>query len=153
MNKNRRTFITVSLGIILVPIVLFLTAGVVCSTFRPHCVDRSSYTRVGGKFGQALLYNDLKSAKGLSHPDLWQEIEPWMVQHKPLPYSLWECGDWDAPIGGGVGGTKGSDADHATFGGYYQCPTHCCYFFSYDLELEKSNDRWQVMKWQVGETE
>lgn len=150
MIQPRMLFIIPIVAI--VAVVLFVTlAGMFCAEYRSACVNHQNYGDVGDAFGKSIMYNDLRSAKVLSHPDVWQQIEIWMEKHRPFPYTLNQCGDWDAPIGGGGGSPTAGEPNLATYSAFYQCPAHCCYHFSFSLELEQFDSRWRVIAWKVTE--
>jgi hypothetical protein len=104
---------------------------------------RSNF-EVGEIFAEALIYNEIDSAKRNSLPEIWSVLESWPDKHNAVPLNCkapldLDLGTWS--ISGGV--TEDEITRSYVMG--RECPDKFYYISIDDMTLRKIDNRWKVI--------
>ncbi|MCA9945026.1 MAG: hypothetical protein KC449_16185 [Anaerolineales bacterium] len=99
---------------------------------------------VGSTFAEALIYNEIDSAKRYSSPEIWSALELWPNKHNAISQ------DCKAPLDSDVGtwSISGESTGNEITRSYVigrECPNEFYTVTINDMTLRKVDNRWRVI--------
>ena len=104
---------------------------------------RSNF-EVGSIFAEALIYNDIDSAKRNSSPEIWLALESWPEKHQPIPRNCTSPSDSDVGTWSISGGVAEDEITRSYVIGR-ECPDKFYTVAIDDITLRKIDNRWKVI--------
>jgi hypothetical protein len=136
---------------LVVGIVISVACGLILAMFLylSDKEERRDCGRASSGFVKALVQNDAKTAKRLTTPEVWGQIDEWMNKHEPFhcPFSF----DLENETLSGAGGTWSPENNNITYSPWhwsYTCANETGYFLSVDeVFLQFVQDECKVIRW------
>ena len=97
-------------------------------------------------FAEALIYNDIDSAKRVSSPEIWPLLDSWLERHKAIPNNCKFPSDSDV----GTTSVSNSFEENKISSSYVigrECPEEIYTIVIHDIALRKIDNRWKVISW------
>ncbi|MCB8928073.1 MAG: hypothetical protein H6652_20900 [Ardenticatenaceae bacterium] len=99
---------------------------------------------VGSTFAEALIYNEIDSAKRYSSPEIWSALESWPNKHNAISQDCKAPSDLDLGIWSISGGYTENEITRSYVIGR-ECPDEFYTVTIDDMTLRKVDNRWRVI--------